>query len=53
MISVTSMIIGALAGLVVTTAITLVWPKDRLRWARPLVSAGLGVAVAYLVMVLA
>jgi hypothetical protein len=45
-----SLAMGALAGLLVTVVVTLVWPKNKLRWLRPLLSAGLGFAVAYLIM---
>lgn len=46
----TALLAGALAGLLVTVLVTLVWPHGKLRWARPLVGAGLGVGVAYLVI---
>lgn len=46
----TALLTGALAGLLVTVIVTLVWPSGRLRWARPLVAAALGFGVAYLVM---
>lgn len=48
--SLTGMIVGALAGLVVTAVATMVWPKDKLRWLRPLAAPGLGLLVAYMLM---
>lgn len=45
-------IVGALAGLVVTVVVTMLWPHGFARWARSLVAAGLGVGVAYGLMVL-
>lgn len=46
----TALLTGALAGLLVTVVVTLVWPNGKLRWARPLVAAGLGFGAAYLIM---
>ncbi|HWI53830.1 MAG TPA: hypothetical protein VNT01_16960 [Symbiobacteriaceae bacterium] len=50
MYSVLGIIVGALAGLVVTVVVTMLWPHGKARWARSLVAAGLGVGVAYLLM---
>lgn len=46
----TGIIVGALAGLMVTAIATMLWPHGKLRWARPLASAALGFGVAYLLM---
>lgn len=48
--STTGLIIGILAGLLITVVVTAVWPKGKLRWARPLLSAGLGFLAAYLII---
>lgn len=48
--SLTGILVGALAGLVVTAVVTMIWPKEKLRWLRPLVAPGLGVLVAYMLM---
>lgn len=50
MFSITGIIVGALAGLVVTAIVTMVWPKAKLRWLRPLAAPLLGVIVAYVLM---
>lgn len=52
MFSLTGIIAGVMVGLLVTMMVTYLWPHGKLRWARPLVSAGLGFGVAYLLMVL-
>ncbi|HWI61888.1 MAG TPA: hypothetical protein VNT75_08630 [Symbiobacteriaceae bacterium] len=52
MYSLVGIIVGALAGLVVTVAVTMLWPRGVARWARSLVAAGLGVGVAYVLMLL-
>jgi fructose-specific phosphotransferase system IIC component len=44
------LIAGILAGLVVTVILTVVWPKDKARVLRPLVTPIAGVAVALLAM---
>jgi len=46
----TALILGALAGLLVTIIVTLAWPKNKARLARPLVAPLLGVLVAYMLM---
>ena len=45
-----NIVVGALAGLVATVLVTLIWPHGKLRWARPLVSALVGVGAAYAVI---
>jgi hypothetical protein len=50
MFTLTGIIAGALAGLMVTVIVTMVWPHGKLRWARPLAAAGLGFGVALLLM---
>lgn len=50
MFSIVGIIVGALAGLLVTIIVTMLWPHGKLRWARSLVAAGLGVGVAYVLM---
>ncbi|HYF92767.1 MAG TPA: hypothetical protein VD969_11040 [Symbiobacteriaceae bacterium] len=50
MYSVTGIIVGVLVGLIVTVVVTLLWPRNFARFARPIVSAGLGFGVAYLLM---
>lgn len=50
MFSLVGIIAGALAGLVVTVIVTMLWPKGVARWARSFMAAGLGVGVAYLLM---
>lgn len=49
-LSLTGIILGSIAGLVVTTVVTMIWPKNSLRLLRPLAAAVLGVAAAYLIM---
>jgi multisubunit Na+/H+ antiporter MnhB subunit len=49
-IGLTGLIVGALAGLLVTMLLTVLWPKGKLRLLRPVVSAGLGALVAYLII---
>lgn len=49
MITRTGLIIGLLAGLLVTAGVTMAWPKKS-RWAGPLVGPILGVGVALLLM---
>jgi hypothetical protein len=44
---VTEMLAGALAGLLFTVLITYLWPHNKLRWLRPLASAGVGALVAW------
>ncbi len=48
--NITGIIVGLLAGLVVTAVATMVWPKGKLRWLRPMVTPILGVLVAYVLM---
>lgn len=48
--SITGLLIGFLAGAVVTAVVAFVWPRDKLRWARPLVAAGFGAGVAFMLM---
>jgi hypothetical protein len=48
--SLTGIIVGVLTGLLVTVLVTMLWPQGKLRWARPLLSAGLGFGVALLLM---
>lgn len=48
--STAGMIVGALAGLVITVIVTMLWPRTKLRWLRPLAAPGLGLLVAYLIM---
>ena len=43
-------IIGVLAGGVLTAMITVMWPKGTLRWLRPFAAAGIGLAAAYFIM---
>jgi len=51
-ITIPGLVVGTLAGLGVTALIAYLWPNGKLRFLRPLVSAGLGVGVAFLVMIL-
>ncbi|MGE5673287.1 MAG: hypothetical protein ACM3XM_05320 [Mycobacterium leprae] len=44
------MLIGAIGGLVATVLLVLVWPRNRMKWARPLLPPVVGVLVAYLLM---
>ncbi|HLO04091.1 MAG TPA: hypothetical protein VK191_13355 [Symbiobacteriaceae bacterium] len=44
------LIFGILGGLLVTVVMTMVWPKDKARFLRPLVTPIVGVAVALLAM---
>lgn len=46
------LIIGILAGGLVTGLIAFVWPVKSLRWLRPLAASALGVGVALLIMLL-
>lgn len=48
--NVVGIIIGALAGGVLTAMITVMWPKGKLRWLRPFAAAGIGLAAAYFIM---
>jgi len=50
MISVGSIVVGALCGLLVTVLVAYFWPRGRNRHVGALVGALLGFAVAYLVM---
>lgn len=45
------LVVGILAGFLVTVIVTLLWPKGGARWLRPLAAAGLGILVAYLVLI--
>jgi fructose-specific phosphotransferase system IIC component len=47
------LLIGILAGLTVTVIATLLWPRDRGRFLRPLVTPLLGCAVTLAVIYLA
>lgn len=48
--SIGSIIVGALAGLVVTVLITYLWPQGKNRHLGAIVGAVVGFAIAYLVM---
>lgn len=48
--SIGSIIVGALAGLVVTVLVTYLWPRGKNRHLGAIVGALLGFAIAYLVM---
>lgn len=43
-------IVGASVGLLVTIGVTLLWPKNRVRFLRALTAAAVGFGVAYLLM---
>jgi hypothetical protein len=49
-VSLPHIIFGATAGLVVTIMVTVAWPRQKLRFLRPLAAAGLGLATAYALM---
>ncbi len=51
-ITIPGLLLGILVGLAVTALAAYLWPPGKLRLLRPLVSAGIGVGVAYLVMTL-
>lgn len=42
------LIFGLIAGLLVTVVMTMMWPRDKARFLRPLVTPIVGVAVALL-----
>lgn len=44
------MIFGAVTGLIVTVAVTLMWPRDKMRWLRPLAAPVIGILIAYALM---
>lgn len=50
MIGIGSIIVGAVAGLVVTVLVTYLWPKGKNRHLGALVGALLGFGLAYLIM---
>lgn len=50
MIPIRNIIIGALVGLLVTVAVTMLWPRKQAVVVRVLVAPLLGVGVAYLLM---
>jgi fructose-specific phosphotransferase system IIC component len=52
MYSLASILVGALAGLLFTVVMTILWPKGKLRALKVFVGPVLGVLVAYLVMTL-
>jgi hypothetical protein len=43
----TGIIVGVLAGLLFTVLITYLWPRNTLRWLRPIASAGVGFLIAW------
>jgi len=51
-ITIPGLMLGILAGLVVTALIAYLWPRGKFRLIRPLASAGLGLGAAYLIMTL-
>lgn len=44
------LVFGILGGLLVTVIMTMVWPKNKARFLRPLVTPIVGVAIALLAM---
>jgi hypothetical protein len=45
-----SVLMGAIGGLLATVLLVLLWPRNRMKWARPLLPPVAGVIVAYILM---